>query len=1360
MPLISLFTSNFKPIGNSFREMGPDAPLNDFEYVILPNNDLTYIFIPDNDLFNTFIADNDIQYILLPDNDINNTVIPSNNVIYTIIPNGDGTYTLIPNNDLTYSLLQPSPSPTPSVTPTVTPTMSVTPTATPTSTITPTPTPTPSPIPSANKIVDLNINDLISYVGSGSTVVDLMGNTNASLVGSPIYQTVGCNSSIVLNGTNQYIITNTSIATLYDSSETSVFLWVYLTDNGVILTEQGTGSLNAGWHDSQIELVGGTLKFSVWPYGSTITSSISTPLNNWYYIGFVYGRSTLTAYVNGQSAGSVNIIRETPYQNASGLFYAVGAQDSTNLGDGTYSALKFGRLEIWDGEILSSNVLQNYNNSVSTWVCPTPTPSITSTVTPTNTITPTSTPVSGLVTSGLVIQLDAYDSLSYPGTGTTVYDITSGYNHTLVDANYTVRNGIKCFDCTTDTKRVVVNGTGPLLPNSGYTYITWTRLMTNTADYRTLLYTNSPRYTPITIPNASNTLGYWDTSFKSSGYDVASSAGVWVQFAIVGTNTSQTFYINGSQVGSSISTGAGGTTHWGWGNNDTVGQPWGHVANMYFYNRQLNLAEITQQYNYLAPRFVELTPTPTPTPTTTVTPTNTITPTHSVTPSVTPTPSTTPPSNFTVTISESGSDVIWSSSGTINTTSLTDRGTTTSTAGYNGAMNIWGMGSLTGAFVRKYDVVFTSSSGNYGTIGGTPNSSSGDFVGVLPGTATDKSIQVPNGYVSGTYLSNTSTFTNKTITSMGLTPGTYVYTWGSGANAGSITVVIPVSTATPTPTPTSTKTPTPTLTNTPSITPTNSITPTMSVTPTNSVTPTMSMTPTPSATSGGLTTSNLILLYVPSNPSSYPGTGTTITDLSGNGRNGTMSNISYTSPYFTYNGTSSQISVADNALLEPTTGDWTMEVWVNQSVAGNDVVLGKFNAGGLTQNVGYSIRTTSSTFYGQYSSGSGSGATLFVNSTNHVATIGTWYQLVYVFTNVAANTLQTFVNGTSIGSVSHSLGTILNTSTNLYIGSYNNGEYAQWFDGKIGIVRLYNKALTSSEVLNNYNNDISKYIPVTPTPTSTTTPTPTITPTNTVTPTASVTPTMSVTPTSTVTPTMSVTPTRTLTPTPSTSPIVVPGLQFYLQSAPSSGAVWTDASGKGKNATINGSYSYVSNNGGGIKLNNTDYNGTGYITVPYNISGTTSTIEIVASFNPTSYWATIWGNEAYSFSRGYFAYMGTSTSLIWGSPTSNITTATITASNSIRHWVFVIDGTSKSLYLNGSLLGSTVTLNNPNGGYATGDFYFGARHTNVGTGASDKLNSNVSGNEPVFYQMRVYNTALNSSEVTTNFNEIKTTYGL
>jgi hypothetical protein len=247
---------------------------------------------------------------------------------------------------------------------------------------------------------------------------------------------------------------------------------------------------------------------------------------------------------------------------------------------------------------------------VNTTVTPTPTPTNTQSSTPTNTVTPTNTPTPSstpsLVTSGLIIQLDAYENSSYPGTGTTVYDITGGYNHTLIGATYTVLNGIKCFDCTTGNNRVNYNATGPTLPTSGYTYITWARLeLDNIASFRTLLYTNSPKYTPITIPNNSDILGYWDSAFRSSGYDLSGETSVWVQYTVVGTNSSQTFYINGSQVGSTIAFGAGGTTHWGWGNNDVVPQAWGYVANMYFYDRILSLSEITQQYNFLAPRFVE-----------------------------------------------------------------------------------------------------------------------------------------------------------------------------------------------------------------------------------------------------------------------------------------------------------------------------------------------------------------------------------------------------------------------------------------------------------------------------------------------------------------------------------------------------------------------------------------------------------------------------------------------------------------------------------------------------------------------------------------------------------------------------------
>jgi hypothetical protein len=60
-----------------------------------------------------------------------------------------------------------------------------------------------------------------------------------------------------------------------------------------------------------------------------------------------------------------------------------------------------------------------------------------------------------------------------------------------------------------------------------------------------------------------------------------------------------------------------------------------------------------------------------------------------------------------------------------------------------------------------------------------PNSGSGDIVGIH---AASGLLFVPLGYISGAALSDMSTYSGKTFAILGVTPGTYEWTWGTGAD--------------------------------------------------------------------------------------------------------------------------------------------------------------------------------------------------------------------------------------------------------------------------------------------------------------------------------------------------------------------------------------------------------------------------------------------------------------------------------------------------------------------------------------------------------------------------------------------------
>lgn len=142
---------------------------------------------------------------------------------------------------------------------------------------------------------------------------------------------------------------------------------------------------------------------------------------------------------------------------------------------------------------------------------------------------------------------------------------------------------------------------------------------------------------------------------------------------------------------------------------------------------------------------------------------------------------------YIVTLQQVGSNVVATGTGPIDLTGLTFSRSETGTL--SGFMEpVIGVIQTGGGGTGTVDIYFGLLSGQriFGSGSGTvATSSNGDFVGGSfqnSGTGFYDELFVPHGYVSGNALSDSSTYDGATFSSLGATPGTYEWTWGTGAN--------------------------------------------------------------------------------------------------------------------------------------------------------------------------------------------------------------------------------------------------------------------------------------------------------------------------------------------------------------------------------------------------------------------------------------------------------------------------------------------------------------------------------------------------------------------------------------------------
>ena len=206
---------------------------------------------------------------------------------------------------------------------------------------------------------------------------------------------------------------------------------------------------------------------------------------------------------------------------------------------------------------------------------------------------------------------------------------------------------------------------------------------------------------------------------------------------------------------------------------------------------------------------------------------------------------------------------------------------------------------------------------------------------------------------------------------------------------------------------------------------------------------------------GKIVTDGLVLCLDAADQTSYPTTGTTWFDLAGS-NNGTLTN----GPTFSGTGASSSI-VFDG------TDDY-VDCGNNSSLnAPNQITLSAWVNGTYTPGAEYAVIDKGEVVghhFGVYQQKIIFQTTQGYKLSNTVLSNNVWYNIIVVYDKI---NVKFYLNNIADGVQSLSGG--LNAPTaNVLIGRYRN-DLPLTFNGKISITQIYNRALTASEITQNFN---------------------------------------------------------------------------------------------------------------------------------------------------------------------------------------------------------------------------------------------------------------------------------------------------
>ncbi len=220
------------------------------------------------------------------------------------------------------------------------------------------------------------------------------------------------------------------------------------------------------------------------------------------------------------------------------------------------------------------------------------------------------------------------------------------------------------------------------------------------------------------------------------------------------------------------------------------------------------------------------------------------------------------------------------------------------------------------------------------------------------------------------------------------------------------------------------------------------------------------------AHSPSISTNGLVLCLDAANPRSYPGSGTTWFDLSGNGNNGTLVNgVGYNNGNLgslVFDGIN-DYGIFSTNIFRSTLPNFTISIWYRKTNDG--ILFGNHYHNSTWESVWFS--TTLFIVNGANNNTTNRQQLSFTPTENSSTT---WYNLVAI-NNSSSNFMKVFLNGLEYAAKNTTV-VPWNSTIPPTIGAQRNistGGILSPLTGNISNIQVYNKALMPDEIQQNFN---------------------------------------------------------------------------------------------------------------------------------------------------------------------------------------------------------------------------------------------------------------------------------------------------